>query len=447
MIAATRWVLAAVGAFALIACSGGDDDGGGGSCDPSSADERCSVSNGVAVRLVCSGALSTYVIAEICTAPTTCVLQASLQGRDTTRCALAGGADIAFGADAGGLPPQDASDGAAVDDGAEGDGAPPGDAAPDGTTGGADAWADTSAPHDAGDAAAPDAGQDATVDAGPPEPCGDGVCAIDEGPISCPQDCGPGAMGCGNGACGSDESFNSCAIDCSPIGAAVYGCLQKSCTVDTALCIQDSGCNDQLNLVARCIALCPSGAAGGVCIDDCVALMQQSALTQSLAACGLGPCKTATTGGAAVCGNGSCEPGEGPATCAADCAPAGPVCGDGVCAGGESSATCPADCGGGGGGGHCGDGTCAGETAAQCPVDCDASAASTWSCMDSDCPGEAAACKQDPACGAALNEAALCALACAPGDESCLQGCQGAVLGNSTALSLGLCALNTCLAP
>ena len=42
------------------------------------------------------------------------------------------------------------------------------------------------------------------------------------------------------------------------------------------------------------------------------------------------------------CGNGTCDSGEDPASCAADCV--GSYCGDGTCDAGEDASSCPADC-------------------------------------------------------------------------------------------------------
>lgn len=82
------------------------------------------------------------------------------------------------------------------------------------------------------------------------------------------------------------------------------------------------------------------------------------------AQCGDGTCAPSEVGTCAsdcgngnpsnpVCGNGTCEANESPATCASDCQASGPVCGDGTCdmAGGENSSNCAGDCAGGGGGG------------------------------------------------------------------------------------------------
>ena len=97
----------------------------------------------------------------------------------------------------------------------------------------------------------------------------------------------------------------------------------------------------------------------------------------------------------AVCGNGSCDPGEGvtgPDPCFADCCGA---CGDGLCRGGEcgeSPATCPQDCGGA----ACGDGECdLGENPVDCPFDCGKYACGNGACEPGEDPYD---CPED--CGA-----------------------------------------------
>jgi hypothetical protein len=74
----------------------------------------------------------------------------------------------------------------------------------------------------------------------------------------------------------------------------------------------------------------------------------------------------------ATCGDGSCDPAETPASCPADCFG---TCGDGVCIGNENHTSCPADCAD-----TCGDRVCdTGETPLTCPSDC------TGTCGDAIC--------------------------------------------------------------
>ncbi|MCC6524339.1 MAG: hypothetical protein IT373_16895 [Polyangiaceae bacterium] len=133
----------------------------------------------------------------------------------------------------------------------------------------------------------------------------------------------------------------------------------------------------------------------------------------------------------------TCDPGETPASCAADC-PAGcgddsctqgetvtncpqdcfGTCGDGACVGNENGATCPVDCAA-----SCGDRVCAaGETATSCPSDC------TGSCGDGIChAGEQAAvtaCIEDIQSGAGVYGTSSSAAACG-GSASCAAGQNG----------------------
>jgi len=104
----------------------------------------------------------------------------------------------------------------------------------------------------------------------------------------------------------------------------------------------------------------------------------------------------------ATCGNGICEPGEGPIACKVDCCGA---CGDGKCKGydcGESPETCPGDCGT-----ACGNKSCdKGETPATCAQDCVWQACGNGVCEGGD--GGPGACPQD------------CSASC--GDGTCSKG-------------------------
>jgi hypothetical protein len=76
----------------------------------------------------------------------------------------------------------------------------------------------------------------------------------------------------------------------------------------------------------------------------------------------------------ASCGDGTCNDGETPSSCPADC-----HCGDGVCNGGETCSSCASDCGS-----CCGDGVCNhGETCGSCANDCGA-------CVQTTCSGQTA---------------------------------------------------------
>jgi hypothetical protein len=115
------------------------------------------------------------------------------------------------------------------------------------------------------------------------------------------------------------------------------------------------------------------------------------------------------------CGDGSCDDGETPESCAADCAV---TCGDGTCDGGESAASCPQDCGN-----TCGDGRCEGaESPATCPDDCAASACGDGECLP---PEDVASCPRD--CGASCGNGE-----CEPGEsvDTCAADC-GSTCGDS----------------
>ena len=129
----------------------------------------------------------------------------------------------------------------------------------------------------------------------------------------------------------------------------------------------------------------------------------------------------------AVCGDGNCAPGEGPAECADDCCGA---CGDGVCKGGEcheddtdDAAYCPEDCEF-----ICGNGLCeGGENPLECAIDC-----KKWYCGNGVCePGEGPEeCSDDCAktCGDCLCEGAESYLTCPEdcgfcGDGYCIGKC------------------------
>ncbi len=284
---------------------------------------------------------------------------------------------------------------------------------------------------------------DATsVDTGKPDSgsCGDGVCSTLEGPLSCPQDCGSYALGCGNGACEGLEDAQDCPIDCEPKATAIYSCLMKSCKTDTVACLKDVDCHETFNSALRCIAICQPGDSG--CVDFCIQTMAAHPGAEKIASCGMATCKSAAPGGTGGCGDGLCQPGESYATCPADCDQNGPICGDGQCAAAESPTSCPADCKPVSK--HCGDTVCgSSETDVACPVDCQEGADQAWGCMEKNCPNEAAACIGDAACGAALNQTTKCLIDCGGGD-TCVQKCQGPVVGNSKALSLALCAIDQC---
>ena len=271
---------------------------------------------------------------------------------------------------------------------------------------------------DPGSADATAAGSDtegggaADTAAGPPLPCGDGVC--------------------------SDlEVIPSCAIDCDPMSKQVWSCAANSCTGQRSACAADASCMSAWQTTMLCMKACGFQAS---CVALCSKELAVSVSAKALGACALPGCMA--TGGS--CGDGTCQATEDTLSCPADCVGADP-CGNGTCDATESPQSCPADCASGGGG--CGDETCGGgENTTTCPLDCEPDAAKAWSCMQSKCGSEKSACQADSSCLAALNEAAICLKNCG-GGSSCAQQCQGPVVGNSKALSLGICALQQCQTP
>ena len=129
----------------------------------------------------------------------------------------------------------------------------------------------------------------------------------------------------------------------------------------------------------------------------------------------------------ALCGNGLCDPGEGPAKCALDCCGS---CTDGVCKGGECHEDdpehekhCPEDCDF-----PCGNGDCeGGETPDNCPDDCEMNACGNGACEPGEGPGE---CPDDcsEACGDCICGGAesfvTCPVDCGYcGDGYCIDKC------------------------
>ncbi len=132
------------------------------------------------------------------------------------------------------------------------------------------------------------------------------------------------------------------------------GICSASCGETEATCPADcKGCGN---------GVCEPGEGPKSCAIDCCG------------SCGDGKCKGYDCGEspqacpqdcANACGNKVCDKGESPATCAEDCV--WQVCGNGVCEGSDGGpAQCPQDCDA-----SCGDGVCnKGEDFLGCPVDC-----------------------------------------------------------------------------
>lgn len=153
-------------------------------------------------------------------------------------------------------------------------------------------------------------------------------------------------------------------------------CSGKDCYGTGCNCDPGESCLDVASgsggIASTCFLL-----GGGACVSNAVAEAVYGASPADLVpCCGQGclagqRCELGAAGGCGSvgyqrlvgtcgsCGNGTCDTGEFPATCAADCA-----CGDGACAPSEVG-MCAADCG------TCGNGTCdPGESSAGCPADC-----------------------------------------------------------------------------
>ena len=153
------------------------------------------------------------------------------------------------------------------------------------------------------------------------------------------------------GACGGDSSSSGA---CGRSGNGVTECTGSvggSCSAgqycNTAMLTCTPGCTSDTNCASGEACIRASGAA-------------------------VGACQRCTSTPTAVCGNGTCETGETPATCLQDCHATIPaaVCGNHVCELGETTASCPGDCPVSAGP-VCGNRVCeAGETTATCPLDC-----------------------------------------------------------------------------
>ncbi len=232
--------------------------------------------------------------------------------------------------------------------------------------------------------------------------CGDGKCTGDEA-TTCPGDCPTGPV-CGNGICESGETPTSCSQDCPATKLCGNGMCDSGETPVT--CLQDcptSSC---------CIAngyKCGSPAA---CNGTCGVCGGNTVCTTSFTCASTGP----------VCGNGTCEPPETNASCAADC-PAAKVCGDLTCSSGETSTSCPLDCPPTG----CNNGICStNETAKSCPQDCDPAT----KCMLANCEAQWVNCASDTACASILS----CVAGCAAGNTTCAQTCYSNGTSNAQAL-------------
>lgn len=237
--------------------------------------------------------------------------------------------------------------------------------------------------------------------------CGNSKCETGEDSGNCPADCGLPTPVCGDGTCEPPEDSASCEIDCPATGGSCVG----KCGGESTGCM----CDDQCTQYGDCCGDYKTACGGSSCTPKCAS----GATCGSSDGCG-GKCAGSCSAGlvcnsskvcvpnAAKCGNGVCESGESPTSCAADCKTAsgscngmcgkasgscycdtqckssndccadydkycgsstGPVCGNGKCESGEAASNCTADCGGSSS--MCPNGKCeAGETEASCPQDC-----------------------------------------------------------------------------
>jgi len=181
------------------------------------------------------------------------------------------------------------------------------------------------------------------------------------GPLGC---CYTPANYCGDGICNGVENCATCSDCCGPTPPPVI-CGDGSCNAgageNCSSCTQDCG---------SCPPICGNsscevGETPGSCPADC-----------SGEICGAGGCNTGAgencsncpgdCGACTGCGDGVCSAGETPATCPSDCV----GCGDGICSASESCSICSADCGACVGD-FCGNGTCSAfETCTSCAGDC-----------------------------------------------------------------------------
>ncbi len=206
----------------------------------------------------------------------------------------------------------------------------------------------------------------------------DGRCTGIENSTNSPSDCH-----CGNGTCDDSETALSCLVDCacmdSTCGTRKYNSSNYTWTVFN----EGKFCNSYGSQVAN-VSDCKYMNAGEVCGNGTCESGEGYRSDIARIVCPL-DCH---------CGNGYCETGETMANCGLDC-----FCGDGSCNHGEYSGSCPSDC-------HCGNGQCEGsynENATNCSTDCRCgdhicSYGEDYSSCSTDCPLEIGSCG-DGVCG------------------------------------------------
>ena len=345
-----------------------------------------------------------------------------------------------------------------------------------GDTGGDPTGGDTGGDETGGDTTGDEPGGDTLTDeafACLADACGDAFAACSE-----LEACLEG-LACALGCDGDEGCVEACVDAVEGAAAFVLG--------EVVPCGRDAGCFDAAPADDSCEGKCGVHVDGAVCNCD--------------AACAaLGDCcddytEVCDDGGPdePVCGDGVCEVGETPQSCAGDCGGGGggggddalldclaetcgaevdacsadPECAEALaclsgCEVGDSG--CAFECaqlGGFGGaaiglalcvqasgcldagGGFCGDGTCDDtEDAQSCPLDCEGGGggggddSELIQCIEEGCPAELAECVGDSGCLAVLE----CIGGCQADDTDCLFGCATVGGFSLPAISLGICA-------
>jgi len=282
--------------------------------------------------------------------------------------------------------------------------------------------------------------------------CGDGTCDPDEDCGACPSDC---ACGCGEACLGTTCVFAACdGKVCGDDGcggscgkcAAHHEC-QKGACVYAPWC-GDGACDANetcASCAADCVCSCGQACRDGACVFTACEGLEcgDDGCGGSCGACDEHyACQQGVCAYVPWCGDGSCDPDETCASCAADCACAcGEACEAGARAGrglGESGCVYVAcedkACGDDGCGGSCG--TCGEHASCQ-----DGACVAVPWCGDGACNAEetCASCVGDCACG--------CGHAC-EGGACVLVACDDAVCGDDgCGGSCGTCDLHEeCLA-
>jgi hypothetical protein len=222
----------------------------------------------------------------------------------------------------------------------------------------------------------------------------------------------------------------------SDVAGDMLACVEAKCVAPITTCKANATCKKAWD----CAMACPS-TGDGSCQTTCAAAAKADLTAGPLAAavqtcmqgastdcmpkavCGNGMCETGESPSTCaqdcktgpVCGNGTCEPGETTASCVQDCPSTGPKCGDGICQSNENVEMCPQDC-------HCGNGFCdAGETTSTCPQDCTTgpkcgngvceSGETSTSCVQ-DCPSSGEICTYNvpssfPGCTSSMDQSVV----------------------------------------